>query len=99
MNPVGKVWCLPVRGIVIPMMRRFHRFSAQAAVSFLTVFAALVSPAATAESGCQIVIGSCQSAPLSTPEGTGILDRVVIEAFRRIGYQACIESQPCERSL
>jgi polar amino acid transport system substrate-binding protein len=48
---------------------------------------------------CSIVIGSCHSAPLSTAEGTGILDRIAIEAFRRIGYQACIESLPCERSL
>ncbi|MBI4996911.1 MAG: hypothetical protein HZC22_08425, partial [Rhodocyclales bacterium] len=48
---------------------------------------------------CRIVIGSCHAAPLSTPEGKGILDRVAIEAFRRIGYHACIEPMPCERSL
>jgi polar amino acid transport system substrate-binding protein len=48
---------------------------------------------------CQIVIGACHRAPLSTDSGSGILDRVVIEAFRRIGYAACIEQQTCERSL
>lgn len=62
----------------------------------LAVLAALLvmlaAPSADAVSpDCQIVIGSCHSAPLSTPEGTGILDRVVIEDVRRIGYHACIE--------
>lgn len=80
-------------------MRRFHCFSSWSATAFLVALTASASPLAAAEPGCQIVIGSCHRAPLSTPEGTGILDRVVIEAFRRIGYQACIEVQPCERSL
>lgn len=81
------------------MMRPFHCFPYWPTVAFVVALTALVSPPGAAEPGCQIVIGSCQSAPLSTPEGTGILDRVAIEAFKRIGYQACIESQPCERSL
>ncbi|MBI4996084.1 MAG: transporter substrate-binding domain-containing protein [Rhodocyclales bacterium] len=63
------------------------------------VLLALAWSVQAADPACRIVIGSCQSAPLSTPEGTGILDQVAIEAFRRIGYKACIESQPCERSL
>jgi polar amino acid transport system substrate-binding protein len=70
----------------------------------LAVLAALLVVAAVpvahaVDPGCQIVIGSCHRAPLSTPEGEGILDRIAIEAFRRIGYRACIESLPCERSL
>lgn len=48
---------------------------------------------------CEIVIGSCHRLPLSTPDGTGIVDRLAIEAFRRIGVAACITPLPCERSL
>jgi polar amino acid transport system substrate-binding protein len=48
---------------------------------------------------CQFVIGSCHRPPLSNASGTGIIDRIVIEAFRRLGYVACIEAQTCERSL
>jgi polar amino acid transport system substrate-binding protein len=48
---------------------------------------------------CQIVIGSCHRPPLSAPESTGIIDGIVVEAFRRIGLKACIEPLPCERSL
>lgn len=59
----------------------------------------MVSLAQAADPGCQIVIGSCHRAPLSTPEGSGIIDRIAIEAFRRIGHTACIEPLPCERSL
>jgi polar amino acid transport system substrate-binding protein len=59
----------------------------------------LAASAHAAGPGCQIVIGSCHRAPLSTPEGTGIIDRITIESFRRIGYVACIEPLPCERSL
>lgn len=47
---------------------------------------------------CEIVIGSCHRAPLSN-SGSGIIDRLVIDAFKRIGHRACIEPLPCERSL
>jgi polar amino acid transport system substrate-binding protein len=66
------------------------------AALLLLPFAVAANPTGPA---CSIVIGSCHSAPLSTAEGTGILDRIAIEAFRRIGYPACIEPMPCERSL
>jgi len=59
----------------------------------------LVSVARAAPPACQIVIGSCHRPPLSNPVGTGILDQLAIEAFRRVGFAACIEPIPCERSL
>lgn len=80
-------------------MCRFHRFPSRPAAAVLVALAAMASPTGAAGPGCQIVIGSCHRAPLSTPEGKGIVDRVAIEAFRRIGYRACIEALPCERSL
>lgn len=68
-----------------------------------TVLALLVSaaspPLLAAEAACQVVIGSCHRQPLSNAEGTGIVDRVAIEAFRRVGVSACMERLPCERSL
>lgn len=60
---------------------------------------ALSPPLHAAEAACRIVIGSCHRQPLSNAEGTGIIDRVAIEAFRRVGVSACIEQLPCERSL
>jgi polar amino acid transport system substrate-binding protein len=56
-------------------------------------------PAHAAEAGCQIVIGSCHRPPLSTPKGGGIIDKLALEAFQRIGVTACIDQLPCERSL
>ena len=60
---------------------------------------AVSPPLLAAEPACQIVIGSCHRQPLSNAEGTGIIDRVAIEAFRRAGVSACVEPLPCERSL
>lgn len=66
----------------------------------MLTFGLLPMAAAHAEApACQIIIGSCHRTPLSNAAGTGSIDRVVIEAFRRIGYAACIEPQTCERSL
>lgn len=56
-------------------------------------------PARAAPPACQIVIGSCHRPPLSDATGTGIIDHLVIEAFRRAGLAACIEPLACERSL
>ncbi len=67
---------------------------------FLGVLYALVgTPALAAEPVCQMVIGSCHRPPLSVAESAGIIDRIVVEAFRRVGLQACIEPLPCQRSL
>lgn len=70
----------------------------------VTVFLLAVSgfctvPAGAAPPVCEIVIGSCHRPPLSNAAGTGIVDRLAIEAFRRIGLAACIEAMTCERSL
>jgi len=65
----------------------------------LSVALALSPPLHAAEPACRIVIGSCHRPPLSTATGAGIIDRVAIEAFRRVGVSACIEALPCERSL
>lgn len=68
-----------------------------ATLPMLPLLAAL--PLHAAAPACQIVIGSCHRPPLSNPAGTGILDHLVTQAFRRIGLAACIEQLPCERSL
>lgn len=88
-------------GIVIPMMWTLPHFQSRPRLAVLAALLVMSAASAAQAVGpaCQIIIGSCHSAPLSTPEGTGILDGIAIEAFRRIGYQACIESLPCERSL
>lgn len=56
-------------------------------------------PSVAAGPDCEIVIGSCHRPPLSTAHGTGIMDRVTMESFRRIGRMACVVPLPCERSL
>lgn len=76
------------------LLRRCWRWLAVLAVAGLASL-----PARAAESDCQIVIGSCHRPPLSNATGTGILDRLVIEMFRRVGLAACIEPQTCERSV
>jgi len=70
-----------------------------AATVLATLGWAVSSPLRAAEAACQVVIGSCHRQPLSNADGTGIIDRVAIEAFRRVGVTACIEQLPCERSL
>lgn len=70
-----------------------------AATVFAMLGLAASPPLLAAQPACQIVIGSCHRQPLSNAEGTGIIDRVAIEAFRRAGVSACIEPLPCERSL
>lgn len=67
--------------------------------SWLALAAATGAAPAFAAGKCEIVIGSCHRPPLSTPDGTGIVDRLAIEAFGRIGRTACITPLPCERSL
>lgn len=76
------------------MRRPAHWLILLAALAVLSI-----PPAKAAESDCQIVIGSCHRPPLSNATGTGILDKLVIEMFRRVGLAACIEPQTCERSV
>lgn len=81
-----------------PALGPIFRLVLMAGLLFLLGLVASV-PARAADAGCQIVIGSCHRPPLSTPHGSGIIDKLAIEAFHRIGVTACIESLPCERSL
>ena len=46
-----------------------------------------------------LYIGSAFEPPVSTPDQRGIVDRLVIEAFSRIGVEALITHLPAERSL
>lgn len=46
-----------------------------------------------------LILNTSNAAPRSTPEGTGFLDHLVKEAFRRTGRQALITHQPSERAL
>ena len=46
-----------------------------------------------------LYIGSAFESPVSTPDQRGIVDRLVIEAFSRIGAEAVITHLPAERSL
>jgi len=47
----------------------------------------------------RLVLGSIQRPPISTPQQTGLADRVAIEAFKRIGKQLTIEDVPARRAL
>lgn len=46
-----------------------------------------------------LVLSSADPAPRSRPDGTGILDRIVLEAFRRIGVEVKLVQLPAERAL
>lgn len=46
-----------------------------------------------------LVINTAHHAPRSTPEGTGFQDRIVAEAFRRVGRGVEIRRLPSERAL
>lgn len=58
----------------------------------------ICSSAFAQDKPCDITLGSCHRAPLSA-EGNGIIDKVIHEAFRRVGKQSCVLALPCERSL
>lgn len=78
-----------------------HRI-AQATLFRLVLCLGCIAPwsvPAQAGESCRIVIGSCHRLPLSAADGSGIIDRLVVEASRRIGRKACIVRLPCERSL
>jgi polar amino acid transport system substrate-binding protein len=83
------------------LSRAWHRHartaSRLAAVLAASLSLSLSLPAA--EPPCEIVIGSCHRPPLSAADGSGVIDRIAIEAFHRIGRRACITQLPCERSL
>ena len=57
----------------------------------------LATPSAQAHE--RLVLGSIQRPPISTPQQTGLADRVAIEAFKRIGKQLTIEDVPARRAL
>ena len=46
-----------------------------------------------------LVLSTSSRAPRSLPNGTGTQDRIILEAFRRIGAQVQIVHQPPERAL
>ena len=46
-----------------------------------------------------LVLNSADGPPFSKPDGTGIIDRVLKEAFRRLGIEISIIAVPAERAL
>lgn len=81
------------------MLRKGSRWRRLAGLAWLAGLALAGALPAAAEPACQIEIGSCHREPLSNAQGAGIVDRIVLEAFRRVGETACIVRVPCERSL
>ena len=75
------------------------KYGRSLALAMGILYGPVAAPAPLAGPACQIVIGSCHRPPLSLAENAGIIDRIAVEAFRRVGLQACIEPLPCERSL
>lgn len=59
----------------------------------------LLLPVAPRAENRTLILNTSNAAPRSTPEGTGFLDMVVKEAFRRSGLWAVITHQPSERAL
>lgn len=47
----------------------------------------------------RLILNSADGPPFSKPEGTGIIDKVVKEAFRRVGIEIGIIAVPAERAL
>jgi polar amino acid transport system substrate-binding protein len=47
----------------------------------------------------KLVLNSADGPPFSKPDGTGIIDLVVKEAFRRVGIEISIIAVPAERAL
>ncbi len=81
-----------MRGIDGPKM--------SASVVFFILFLALIPALTLAENiKATIVLNTADSPPDSTPQQTGICDRVLIEAFRRIGVPMEIVNLPSERAL
>jgi len=94
----GELFMLSMSSVAALSVRRSLLAAMATLVSFGFGILAAAPPVAAAED-CRIVIGSCHRVPLSTAEGSGIVDRLAIEAFRRIGHSACVTPLPCERSL
>ncbi|WP_243366109.1 substrate-binding periplasmic protein [Fundidesulfovibrio soli] len=61
----------------------------------------LTAPPAVAQTETQqpLTIATKDYPPLSTPEGTGMLDRLLREAFRRIGREVRFQMLPSQRAL
>ncbi|MFO7813874.1 MAG: transporter substrate-binding domain-containing protein [Pelovirga sp.] len=59
----------------------------------------LILPVSHLYAQSPLYIGSAFEPPVSTPAQEGIVDRIVIEAFERLGREAVITHLPAERSL
>jgi polar amino acid transport system substrate-binding protein len=82
--------------VMLEMIGR--KISAPVVFIFLSIlFLPALTPAENIKS--PIVLNTAVSPPNSTPQQTGICDRVLIEAFKRIGVLMKIVSLPSERSL
>ena len=60
---------------------------------------ALPAAASGVNGAAPLVLNTAARAPRSLPDGTGYQDRIITEAFRRIGIQVQIITQPPERAL
>jgi polar amino acid transport system substrate-binding protein len=67
----------------------------------LALASAAVGPASAAEPAAPppLVVNTSYSPPYSSPEAEGILDRLLTEAFRRLGREVVFRMLPAERSF
>lgn len=70
-----------------------------ALISALPVLAAPALAAESALGNRPLVLCTTNAPPLSTPERTGMLDRILLEAFRRVGQPVRFSTTPSERGL
>lgn len=68
-------------------------------IVLVVLMSLLLMPGWLVAEQARITIATSDGVPLSTPEGTGFHDRVVREAFHRIGVALEIVHLPAERSL
>jgi polar amino acid transport system substrate-binding protein len=68
-------------------------------IVLVVLMSLLLTPGWLRAEQARMPIATSDGVPLSTPEGTGFHDRVVREAFNRIGVDVVIVHLPAERSL
>ncbi len=75
-----------------------QRMSAPVYGTVLRLLLILMAPVAAAASQ-PVVLATADTAPFSTEDGRGLYDRVLHEAFRRVGLELEIRRLPSERAL
>ena len=69
------------------------------AIAFLLIFALAANTANTTEAAQTFIVNTYDSAPLYKTDGTGNVDRIIREAFRRINTDFVFRNVPLKRGI